>query len=359
MPIASGTLVELFLRDPPRLVILHDLEFVHVVLLPRLQLVLEHPPGRLPDVLVHGGRRRADHPAVAVAAADLRAHGLRPRRAPQLVPRLGVEVAHDLLILGTVTGHDVAVRVDEERVERHVARKQPRLAVDVVDEPVVEVSSEPFFGTVRFQEFVYQVLDALRHHRPVVDDVLRLHKVEAVVQARRGELHAQLVGYAVERNEVGGVAVLNGHAEADVRVPHLYQLLERRVPALVAVLEAANLIVGPPQALDRDTDPHFGEFIAQLNDAIGEEPVGRDDDAIRFLVELADDIGEVGPDERLPTGHVGEVHGRELPDRLDRDLVLRPARRLVAVAHVAPCVAAVRDDHGSVELLIGHQSLLV
>lgn len=48
--------------------------------------MLEHPPAGLPDVLVHGRAHRADHPAVAVAVADLRAHFLGLVGVPQLVP---------------------------------------------------------------------------------------------------------------------------------------------------------------------------------------------------------------------------------------------------------------------------------
>ena len=128
--------VELLLGHATLLVVAHHLELMHVVGLlseERLHLVLEHPPTGLPDVLVHGRAHRADHPAVAVAVAHLRADILCLVGVPELIPRAIVEVAHDLLVLGAVAGHDVAVGVDEEGVERHVAGQQARLAVDVVD----------------------------------------------------------------------------------------------------------------------------------------------------------------------------------------------------------------------------------
>lgn len=149
--VAGGTGIELLLGHAAILVVAHDLKLVHVVGplgKERLHLVLKHPPAGLPDVLVHGRTHRADHPAVAVAVADLRADHLCLVGLPQLVPRLLVEVAHDLLVLGAVAGHDVAVGVDEEGVERHVAGQQARLAVDVVDEAVVEVGAEPLLGAV-------------------------------------------------------------------------------------------------------------------------------------------------------------------------------------------------------------------
>ena len=124
--VAGGAGVELLLGNAALLVVADDLELVHVVGPlgeQRLHLVLEYPPAGLPDVLVHGRAHRADHPAVAVAVADLRADPLCLVGAPQLVPGLLVEVAHDLFVLGAVAGHDVAVGVDEEGVERHVARQ--------------------------------------------------------------------------------------------------------------------------------------------------------------------------------------------------------------------------------------------
>lgn len=155
--VAGRAGVEPLLGHAALLVVANDLELVHVVGLlgkERLHLVLEHPPAGLPDVLVHSGAHRADHPAVAVAVADLRADLLGLVRVPQLVPGLLVEVAHDLLILGAVAGHDVAVRVDEEGIERHVAGQQARLAIDVVDEAVVEVGAEPLLGAVGPKQLV-------------------------------------------------------------------------------------------------------------------------------------------------------------------------------------------------------------
>lgn len=355
--VAGGAGVELLLGHAALLVVAYDLELVHVVGPlgeQGLHLVLEHPPAGLPDVLVHGRAHRADHPAVAVAVADLRADPLGPVGVPQLVPGLLVEVAHDLLVLGAVAGHDVAVGVDEEGVERHVARQQARLAVDVVDEAVVEVGAEPLLGAVGPEQLVDQVLEVLRHHGAVVDDVLCLDEVEAVVQRRRGELHAQVVGDLVEGHQVGRVEVLHRHAEAHVGMLELDELLERGVAAVVAVLQAADLVVGLLQPLDGDADTDIGELLAQVDDAVGEEAVGGDDDAVGLLVEFAHDVLEVLADEGLAAGDVGEVHLGELLDGLDGELLIRTAGRLVAVAHGAARVAAVGDDDGTVEFLFGH-----
>lgn len=355
--VASRAGVELLLGHATLLVVAHDLKLMHVIGPlgeQRLHLVLEYPPAGLPDVLVHGRAHRADHPAVAVAMADLRADLLGLVGVPELVPGLLIEVAHDLLVLGAVAGHDVAVGVDEEGVERHVAGQQAWLAVDVVDETVVEVGAEPLLGAIGPEQLVDQVLEVLGHHGAVVDDVLCLDEVEAVVQRRRGELHAQLVGDLVERHQVGRVEVLHRHAEAHIGVHELDELLERGVAAVVAVIQAADLVVGLLQALDGDADADVGELLAQVDDAVGEESVGRDHDAVGLLVELAHDVLEVLADEGLAAGDVGEVHLGELLDGLDGELLLRAARSLVAVAHGAARVAAVGDDDGTVEFLFGH-----
>lgn len=355
--VTGGACVELLLGHATLLVVAHDLELMHVIGPlgeQRLHLVLEYPPAGLPDVLVHGRAHRADHPAVAVAVADLRTDLLGLVGVPELVPGFLVEVAHDLLVLGAVAGHDVAVGVDEEGVERHVAGQQARLAVDVVDEAVVEVGAEPLLGAVGPEKLVDQVLEVLGHHGAIVDDVLCLDEVEAVVQRRRGELHAQLVGDLVEGHQVGRVEVLDRHAEANVGVLELDELLERGVAAVVSVIQAADLVVGLLEALDGDADADVGELLAQVDDAVGEEAVGGDHDAVGLLVELANDVLEVLADEGLTAGDVGEVHLGELLDGLDRELFLRAARRLVAVAHGAARVAAVSDDNGTVEFLFGH-----
>ena len=355
--VAGGAGVELLLGHAALLVVAYDPELVHVVGPlgeQGLHLVPEHPPAGLPDVLVHGRAHRADHPAVAVAVADLHANLLGLVGVPELVPGTFVEVAHDLLVLGAVAGHNVAVGVDEEGVERHVAGQKARLTVDVVDQAVVEVGAEPLLGAVGPEQLVDQVLEVLGHHGAVVDDVLCLDEVEAVVKRRRGELHAQLVGDLVEGHQVGRVEVLHRHAEAHVGVLELNELLERGVAAVVAVLQAANLVVGLLQALDGDADADVGELLAQVDDAVGEEAVRGDDDAVGLLVELAHDVLEVLADEGLAAGDVGEVHLGELLDGLDGQLLIRAAGCLVAVAHGAARVAAVGYDDGTVEFLFGH-----
>ena len=219
---------------------------------------------------------------------------------------------------------------------------------------MVEVGAEPLLGAVGPEQLVDQVLEVLGHHGAVVDDVLGLNEVEAVVQRRRGELHAQLVGNLVERHQVGRVEVLHRHAEAHVGVLELDELLERGVTAVVAVLQAADLVVSLLQSLDGDADADVRELLAQVDNAVGEEPVGGNHDAVGLLVELTNDVLEILADEGLAAGDVGEVHLGELLDGLDGELLLRAARRLVAVAHGAARVAAVGDDDGTVEFLFGH-----
>ena len=188
--ITSRECVQLLLGNATLFVVANDLELMHVVLLARLELVPKNPGGRFPDVLVHGGRDGADHPAVAVAVAHLRADPLGLRAAPKLVPALLVEVAHDLLVFGSVAGHNVAIRVNEKRVERHVAWEQALLSVDVVDKSVVEVGTEPLLGALGLEKLVHKVLEVLGNHWAIVDDVMRLDKIETVVEGRSRKLHS-------------------------------------------------------------------------------------------------------------------------------------------------------------------------
>ena len=51
-------------------------------------------------------------------------------------------------ILGTIARHNIAIRINEEGIKAHVARQQTLLAVDVVDQAVVEVSTEPLLRAI-------------------------------------------------------------------------------------------------------------------------------------------------------------------------------------------------------------------
>ena len=309
-----------------------------------LELMPEHPEKRLQDVLVHRRGDRTDHPAVAVAGADLLPYRLRLRAVPEFVPLLPVEVTHNLLILRAVARHDIAVRVDEEGVETHVARQQALLTIDVVNQTVVEVGAEPFLRAVAPEHPVDQILKIFRYHRAVVDDVLCLNKVEAVMQARGRELHTHLVREVVERHEVGGVLVLHRHAEADVLHAHGAERFQGLIPALEPVFQPADLVVGLLQTLDRDTNTDLGEFLAQINDTVGEEPIRGNNDAVALFLQLPHDVLEVGADKRLAARNVREVHGREFADCLEREFLLGLRGGFIPVAHRAARITAVGDN---------------
>ena len=129
---------------------------------------------------------------------------------------------------------------------------------------------------------------------------------------------------------------------------HLNELLECLIATLESIWKPANLVVGLLEALDGDADADLWEPLAEVEDAVGEVPVGGDDDTVALLVELAHDVLEVRSDERLSARDIGEVHARQLLDGLERELLLRAARSLEAAAHVAARVAAIGDDYGSV-----------
>ena len=135
MQVTGRTGIQLLLGHLSVAVIAADFIFVHAVLIacPEFQLMTDNPPRRFPNILVHRRRNRADHPAVSVALAHLPADGIRLRAMPKLIPALRVQVAHDFLILRSVAGHHIAIRVDEEGVKAHVAREQAFLTVDIID----------------------------------------------------------------------------------------------------------------------------------------------------------------------------------------------------------------------------------
>ena len=119
MQITGWALIQSFFCDLSVLVIPDNLILVHAVFLlgPEFELVPENPQSGNPDILVHGRRHGADHPAVPVAAANLLTDGFGLRAVPQLFPGgCFVYVPHNLLILGAVAGHHISVRVDEKGI---------------------------------------------------------------------------------------------------------------------------------------------------------------------------------------------------------------------------------------------------
>ena len=158
------------------------------------------------------------------------------------------------------------------------------------------------------------------------------------------ELHAHLVGDLIQRNKVRSILVLNSHTETNVLHTHLTQFLQCAVTTLVTILQASDLVVGLLQTLDGDTNTDLRELLAQVNDTVCEETVGRNNDTVGLLVQFPHDILQVGADKRLAASDVGEVHLRQLLDGLDADFLFRLGRCLITVAHGATSVAAVSDD---------------
>ena len=179
--IAGAAFVKIFFRELSVAVIAHDLKLIHTVLLlseEAKELVAHYPESGLPDIPVHSRGYRTDHPAVAVTVPDFFADDFGFRTVPEFIPGLLVEVAHYFLVLGPIAGHDVAVRINEERVKTHIARKKSLLPVDIIDESVVEICSEPLLRAVGIQKLVDQTLELLGNLRAVMDDILGLDKIE-------------------------------------------------------------------------------------------------------------------------------------------------------------------------------------
>ena len=213
---------------------------------------------------------------------------------------------------------------------------------------MVEVSTEPLLRAIATEQFIDQILEVFCDHRTVVDDILRLNEVETVMQRSRSKLHAHLVRNLIQRNQVRSILVLNGHTKTDILHAHFTQLLQCAVTTLVAVLQTTDLIVGLLQTLDRDTNTDLRELLTQINDTICEETVRGNNDTVRLLVQFTHDIFQVGADERLAAGDVGEVHLRQLLDGLDADFLFRLGRCFITVAHRATSIAAVSNDDSTI-----------
>lgn len=166
------------------------------------------------------------------------------------------------------------------------------------------------------------------------------------------ELHSHLVADIVERHKVGGVLVLNRHAEAYILHTHLAEFLEGGVAALISVVETADLVVGLLQALYGDSDSYLRKLLAEVDDSIGEEAVGGDHYSVALFIEFPDNILEVGPDEWLATRNVGEIHLWEFLDGLDGDFLLGLARRLVSITHRATRITAVSHNDCTVKFFL-------
>ena len=74
---------------------------------------------------------------------------------------------------------------------------------------------------------------------------------------------------------------------------------------------AAQFVVLAAQALDGDTDADLRVFFRQRDDLLLEPARGGDDDAIRMLVALFDDLGQVVAYERFAAGQVDEFQPRQ------------------------------------------------
>ena len=174
------------------------------------------------------------------------------------------------------------------------------------------------------------------------------------MQRGRRELHPHLVRDLIQRHQVRRILVLHRHAEAHILHPHLAQLLQRRIAPLVAVVQAANLVVRLLQALYRDTDANLRELLAEIQNPVREESVRRDYDAVALLVQFPHHLLQVRADKRFAARDVRKVHLWQLLDGLNRDFLLRLARCLIAVTHRATRVTPVRHDDRTVQFLFSH-----
>ena len=131
------------------------------------------------------------------------------------------------------------------------------------------------------------------------------------MQRRGRKFHSEPVRNSIEPDKVHAVRVLNGHAESDVLHSHLAKFFQGRVASVETVRKTADRVVCLLKAFDGNADTDIREFLAEVNDAVSEESVCRDNDSVTLLSELANNIFEVCPDEGLPACDICKVHGRK------------------------------------------------
>ena len=167
-----------------------------------------------------------------------------------------------------------------------------------------------------------------------------------------GKFHAQFIGQAVQGQEVAGIAVLRGHAEADVLQSLFSEFFQGGQSPVEAVLQTPDLIVGLLKTLNGNADADVRKLPAEVNDPICEKSVGGDYDAVAFFSNFSYNFFQILPQERLAAGDVGKIHPGQLADGIHRDFILRLRRCPVAAAHIAAGVTPVGNDDGSVKFLL-------
>lgn len=50
--------------------------------------------------------------------------------------RLNLQYKDDFFVLGAITRHYIAIRIDEEGIKTHITRQQTLLTIDVVDQAI-------------------------------------------------------------------------------------------------------------------------------------------------------------------------------------------------------------------------------
>ena len=146
-------------------------------------------------------------------------------------------------------------------------------------------------------------------------------------------------------------SVLDCHAESYILHPHPAENLKSMVSTFEPVRQPAYLIIRLFQSFNRDPNTDIREFFAEIHDAVCEETVGGDHDAVAFLIEFPHDILQIRPDKRLAAGDICKIHSRQLPYCLDRYFFFRSGRCLIAIAHGTSCITAICNNNRSVQLL--------
>ena len=217
---------------------------------------------------------------------------------------------------------------------------------------MIKIRPEPLLGASAAEKLIDQLFKILCYHGTVMYDIFRLNEIKTVVKRGRGKLHPCSVRDPVERHQIRGVSVLDCHAESHILHPHPAENLKRMISPPVSLRQSANLIICLLQTFDRYPDAYIWELFAEIHDAVCEETVGGDHDAVAFLIKFPHDILQIRPYKRLAAGDICKIHSGQFSYCLDRYFFFRSGRRLIPVTHRTTRITAVCNNDGSVQLLV-------
>ena len=129
---------------------------IHLSILPekRSYFLLHYPAERFCYLFLHCRGGGSDHPAVLRAVAYSLLYLDRAGTVPDLLERLLIEIPHTGLrrsLIQPVAGADLSEGIEEEHILPRAAGKKPGIALNVINQAMVEVSAKPVLRFIRLE----------------------------------------------------------------------------------------------------------------------------------------------------------------------------------------------------------------